>query len=89
MMKNAPRWQTLILALALVGIFSACVFACPTCKEGVAANDPHHQSLAAGFYYSILFMVSMPYIILGSFGYLAFVTIRRAKDRQEAELADQ
>ena len=88
-MKNAPRWQTLILALALVGIFSACVFARPTCKEGVAANDPHHQSLAAGFYYSILFMVSMPYIILGSFGYLAFVTIRRAKDRQEAELADQ
>lgn len=94
-MKSVPRWQTLILALALVGLCTACVFACPTCKEGVDANDPHHQSLAAGFYYSILFMMSMPYIILGSFGYLAFLSIRRAKiqqegaDRQAAEPTEQ
>ena len=32
----------------------------------------NHQSIAAGFYYSILFMMSMPYIILGSFGSLAY-----------------
>ena len=88
-MKNSPRWQTWIFAVAAVALFASVASACPTCKEGVDASDPHHQSLALGFYYSILFMMSMPYIILGSFGYLAFLSIRRAKVRQEADQTDQ
>lgn len=71
-----------IAPLALVAVMAAVVSACPTCKEGLDQNDPQHQSVARGFYYSILFMMSMPYIILGSFGYLAFVSIRRAKAAQ-------
>ncbi len=86
-MKTAPRWQTWIAALAVVAFLATLASACPTCKEGLDASDPHHSSVAAGFYYSILFMMSMPYIILGSFGYLAFLSVRRAKDRQQADAA--
>jgi len=50
-------------------------------------GDPHHQSIAAGFYYSIIFMMSMPYILLGSLGCLAYVSIRRAKVQQESDAA--
>ena len=88
MFKNSfYRWiapLAPVVALATVLWFADLATACPTCKEGLDQNDPQHQSVARGFYYSILFMMSMPYIILGSFGYLAFVSIRRAKEQQEA-----
>ena len=35
--------------------------ACPNCKENLA-GDPTSEGLAQGFYYSILFMVSMPFL---------------------------
>lgn len=77
--KTLTCW---IAPLALVAVFVAVASACPTCKDGLDQNDPQHQAVAAGFYYSILFMLSMPYLILGSFGYLAYVSIRRAKAQQ-------
>jgi hypothetical protein len=83
-MRNLSRWQMWFVAVAVVAVLATVASACPSCKEGLDQNDPHHQSVAAGFYYSILFMLSMPYIILGSFGYLAYLSIRRAKGRQEA-----
>jgi hypothetical protein len=88
MAKLLQRSRPLIVALALVAVLATVASACPTCKEGLDQNDPQHQSVAAGFYYSILFMMSMPYIVLGSFGYLAFLSIRKAKVRQEAEAAN-
>jgi hypothetical protein len=68
------------VALVLAGVASAC----PTCSDGLAGADPHHQSIAAGFYYSILFMMSMPYLILGTFSYLAYRSIQRARGRNAA-----
>ena len=49
------------MAVALVLLIASVAAACPTCKEGLAQNDPHGQSIAAGYYYSILFMMSMPF----------------------------
>jgi hypothetical protein len=83
-MKPPRRWRIVILAVLAVALPAACVFACPTCKEGLAEADPQQQSLAAGYYYSILFMMSMPYIVLGTFGYVAYRSIQRARGRQDA-----
>ena len=81
-MKLPFRLPTVILALAFVALLAACVVACPTCTEGLNQSDPQHQSVAAGFYYSILFMMSMPYLILGTLGSLAYFSIRRARAQQ-------
>jgi hypothetical protein len=86
MMKTAYRWIVpLAVAILAMVVLASVAAACPTCKEGLDQSDPQHQSVARGFYYSILFMMSMPYIILGSFGYLAFLSIRRAKAQQVCE----
>jgi uncharacterized paraquat-inducible protein A len=84
------RWIVGAVVVALVLLIASVAAACPTCKEGLAQNDPHGQSIAAGYYYSILFMMSMPYIVLGSVGSLAYFSIRRARAaaQREAELAD-
>jgi uncharacterized membrane protein len=84
MLNFIRRLRFWIAPLALVAVLATVASACPTCSEGLAGGDPHHQSIAAGFYYSILFMMSMPYILLGSLGCLAYVSIRRAKLGQDA-----
>jgi uncharacterized paraquat-inducible protein A len=64
----------------LVLLLASVAAACPTCKDGLAQNDPHGQSIAAGYAYSVLFMMSMPYLVLCTMGSLAYLTIRRAKN---------
>src|SRR4029078_6404835 len=73
------RWIVGAIVLALVLLIARVAAACPTCQEGLAQNHPHGQSLAAGYAYSVLFMMSMPYIVLCTFGSIAYYSIRRAR----------
>jgi heme/copper-type cytochrome/quinol oxidase subunit 2 len=78
------RWVVAAIVLALVLLIATVAAACPTCKEGLAQNDPQGKAMAAGINYSIIFMMSMPYIVLGTFGSLAYVSIRRARQVEVA-----
>lgn len=74
-------------ALAIVACFAVAASACPTCKEDLA-NNPQGRGLAAGFYYSILFMMSMPFLILGTLGTVAYRSVKRAQaERASASAA--
>jgi heme/copper-type cytochrome/quinol oxidase subunit 2 len=57
--------------------------ACPSCQQ--ALGDESHGDLATGIYYSILFMMSMPFAIVGTFGALAYRAVKREQRRREAE----
>jgi uncharacterized paraquat-inducible protein A len=83
------RWFVAAIVVALVLLLASVAAACPNCKQGLAQNDPQGQSIAAGFYYSILFMMLMPYIVLGTFGSLAYLSIRRARKAKETLAVDQ
>lgn len=82
------RW--LLAALVVVLIVSTCgeAMACPTCKDGIAENDPASAAQAAGYFYSILFMMAMPFLILGTLGSAAYLSIRRAKEQQAEQALD-
>jgi uncharacterized paraquat-inducible protein A len=73
------RWVIAAIVVVLVLLLASVAAACPTCKDGLAQNDPHGQSLAAGYAYSVLFMMSMPYIVLCTMGSMAYLSIRRAR----------
>jgi len=86
-----PVWITAIrqaLPLLLVGVvillmtllMTNDVLACPTCKDGLAESDPASQAQARGFFYSILFMMAMPFVILGTLGSAAYLSIQRARE---------
>jgi hypothetical protein len=77
---------TFFAVVACVAFFTGVAAACPTCKESLA-HDPAAANLARGFYYSILFMVSMPFVIFGSMSAYFYWEVRKAKARQAAELA--
>ena len=83
------RWIVAALVVALVLLIASVAAACPTCKDGLAQNDPQGKAMAAGYYYSILFMMSMPYIVLGTFGSVAYISIRRARIGKDAAAAEE
>ena len=70
-----------VMALLVVVLSTATVAqACPACKqalastENVAAGNP-----IQGFMWSILFMMSMPFLLLGGFGTYLWYIVRRAR----------
>jgi len=83
--SQRTSWQRILrLSAALFVLLAICCLAgeaaaCPTCKEGLAENDPSSQAMAAGYFYSILFMMSMPFLILGTFGSFAYWSVRKAR----------
>ncbi len=85
-MQTAIRRIVCVLpALLLVIGFATVASACPTCKFSVAEYDPTNGGMAAGYFYSILFMMAMPFVLLGSFSGCAYLAVRRARVEKEAE----
>lgn len=50
------------------------VMACPTCKEGLG-EEPSNQIQA--YFWSIIFMMSMPFLIFGGLSAYFYILIRR------------
>ena len=55
-----------LVAAAVVVLLAETALGCPTCKDGIADADPAAQRMAAGSFYSLLFMLSAPVVILGT-----------------------
>ena len=81
-----PAIWTAALALAVVLLVVDFAAACPTCKDNLA-HDPASANLARGIYYSILFMISMPFLIFGSLCSYFYWEVCRARKRQAANAA--
>ncbi len=76
------RTALLVLLCMMVTLAATDVLACPTCKDGLASGDPVTQARATGYFYSILFMMAMPFVVIGTFGSAAYLSIRRARQRK-------
>lgn len=72
-----------MLAMALVVVASSTASACPGCKE---ATSEQSLNLARGFSYSILLMMPLPFIMVGSFGGYVYYVVRK-REREQAEAA--
>lgn len=76
MKRTIPLFAMACLAtLVLV----ADAWACPNCKDSLAANDPSGTGLVQGYFWSIMFMVSMPFTILVGMSTYFFLLVRRAR----------
>ena len=85
--RHRFRFAMVFFALAAVLLTAGIAAACPTCKDGVAANDPEHAHMVKGYFYSILFMMGMPYLLLTSFGLYMYREVRKARARDAAKPA--
>lgn len=85
-MKPAVRIALVLLLVAIIA--PAVASACPLCKEAKADTDyaGGTASLPKGFYYSILLMVSAPFLVVGGLGLKIFLARRRAASAPAATL---
>lgn len=85
-MSRKFAW-TLLLVGCLGLLATTGAEACPNCRDSIA-GDPTGNGLAQGFYYSILFMVSMPFFILGGLtSYFYYLVRRDMAEKAAAALA--
>ena len=68
---------SLLLVLALAAGLASTAGACPNCKEAVAAQPSEVASMARGYNYSVVFMVSMPFALLGTGAFFVARAVKR------------
>jgi hypothetical protein len=74
------RRVRIVLAAVLVAVLlPALVSACPLCKDAKSDADylGGSASLPKGFYYSILLMVSAPFVVMGGLALRIYLARRR------------
>lgn len=64
--RRSAATACLALGLLLGPALAGRAPACPNCKEAVAAQPSEVAGMARGFNYSVLFMVCMPFLLLGT-----------------------
>ena len=84
-----PKWirwigAALLLAVVLL-LCTQTASACPTCKNGLMEGDEASQRLLRGYFWSILFMMSMPFAIFIGVGGLMYREVKRAQAKSAAE----
>lgn len=83
------RALTLSLSAALlvaILLLADVALACPTCKDNLA-GDPDSANLVRGYFWSILFMMSMPFLILAGLSSYFYWEVRKARAQQQAMIA--
>lgn len=68
-----------LLAAVLVLLGDAAASACPSCKEALASHDRSGDRLVQGFFYSIMFMLAMPFVTLGGLGGYFYLLVKKAR----------
>jgi hypothetical protein len=87
-MKNPRRksrvlrhLQPVTVAVIVVLCLQATAFACPTCKDSLAEGQ---VNLVRGYFWSILFMMSMPFLIFAGLSGYFYLLVRRSRARATA-----
>ncbi len=73
--QGINRWRLAIVVVILIGILPVVSWACATCW---GADDP----LARGLNKSIIFLLSMPFLVGGSIGSILYIAHQRAEGRR-------
>lgn len=74
---NKSLWTALIVLLILVISQSEMLAQCPMCRMTAESNLANGGTTARGLNIGILFMLSLPYLIVGSIGFLWWKNYRR------------
>lgn len=64
---------------ALLVTLASVAQACPSCKAALASSDGQEGDWVSGFFWSILFMLSMPFTILAAFGISIYRATRKTR----------
>ena len=67
-----------VLLIGAIVLLPQVASACPTCKDGLE-QTANNVNLVRGYFWSILFMMAMPFVILGGLGSYMYFEVCRAR----------
>ncbi len=75
----SQAFRVAAVVLLMVALLPALASACPLCKDAKSDTDylGGTASLPTGFYYSILLMVSAPFVVVGGLALRIYFSRRR------------
>lgn len=82
--RLGSRAAPVAIAAMLVLLLASVASACPGCKDALETNDPTHGGMVRGYFYSILFMMGTPYLLLATFCGCMYYKVRANRRRQAA-----
>lgn len=76
-----------LIALLLMGVQVGIAQACPGCKQALATAEGEQANMVNGYFWSILFMLSMPFTLVGLFCGSMYLAVRKARRQQSLQSA--
>ena len=76
-MKHPIRWGTAVLVVLLAAFAAEAAAQCVMCKA-VAEDSAEANGLGRGLNPGILYLMAVPYVLLGVFGFLWYRNRKRA-----------
>ena len=76
--------RVLSTALSAILLLPAALSACPLCKDALEDPGGVPNQVGKGFYYSILLMMSAPFLLVGGLILKIFLARRRARASEAA-----
>jgi uncharacterized membrane protein len=76
--RFASKVVAIVVFVAALLALQTVARACPTCGQALG-HDTAHAGMAKGFYYSILFMMATPYVVLCTFCGCMYWKVRRVR----------
>lgn len=89
---NRNRFLIVALVLMSTMVWYAAAEACPGCADAQAGQGAERSGIVQGYMLSIMFMMSVPFILVGSFGTYVYLHVRRtrlAAEQAEAQATAQ
>jgi heme/copper-type cytochrome/quinol oxidase subunit 2 len=89
-MSHGRKFKLLLMMMMLLmaawAIVADTAFACPTCKDGIQQGE-NAAGLVRGYFWSIIFMMSMPFLIFASLSAYFYWLVCRARRKHAADSA--
>jgi heme/copper-type cytochrome/quinol oxidase subunit 2 len=82
-MRLSRHFVASIFLLLAVCATADVASACPGCKQALATAEGDQANMVNGYFWSILFMLSMPFTILGLFSGSMYLAVRKARRAQQ------
>lgn len=84
-MKKSSLYLTLLLLVLLIGIGEDLLAQCPMCRATAETNLANGGTEGQGLNNGILYMLGMPYVLIGTIAFLWWRNRRTSEDETAAE----
>jgi len=83
-LQNIAATLRMLMLLTLMVLAASAAQACPSCKEALGSSDAAQGDVVGAYFWSILFMLTMPFTLISCFSFTMWRAVKRANAEKAA-----